>query len=258
LDDENFRFTSAKCTTPVDVLEISREDFDRYLGASSRTRRDLNLKWRARSLNYAKNLLRLQENVKIFRFKKGEIVYQEGEKGTSMFRVDDVDGGELLVSHGDNVVHKYVAGDSFGESSLLFEKPRSSTVTCNSETCHLHEMKGEDFLAAVNSSPSMVKSLRDMCRKRLFKRAVKAYSLEKKRGLTDDDIVAAFHDADVDGDGNLGLEEVRRLMHRMDPDFPIEEIQAILKYVDVNEDGHITLEEFKSLFRQFEEEKNDT
>lgn len=254
LDEENFRFTSAKCTTPVDVLEISREDFDRYLGASSRTRRDLNVKWRARSLNYAKNLLRLQKNVKIFRFKKGEIVYQEGEKGTSMFRVDDVDGGELLVSHGDNVVHKYVAGDSFGESSLLFEKPRSSTVTCNSDTCRLHEMKGEDFLAAVNSSPSMVKSLRDMCRKRLFKRAVKAYSLEKKRGLTDDDIVAAFHDADVDGDGNLGLEEVRRLMHRMDPEFPLEEIQAILKYVDVNEDGHITLEEFKSLFRQFEDE----
>ncbi len=43
-------------------------------------------------------------------------------------------------------------------------------------------------------------------------------------------------------------------MHRMDPEFPLEEIQAILKYVDVNEDGHITLEEFKSLFRQFEDE----
>ena len=27
--------------------------------------------------------------------------------------------------HGDTVVHKHVAGDSFGESSLLFEKPRS-------------------------------------------------------------------------------------------------------------------------------------
>jgi hypothetical protein len=33
--------------------------------------------------------------------------------------------GELEVLHGETPVHKYVAGDSFGESSLLFEKPRS-------------------------------------------------------------------------------------------------------------------------------------
>ena len=101
----------------------------------------------------------------------------------------------------------------------------------------------------------MAESLRNMCRKRLFKRAVKAYSLEKKRGLSDDDIVAAFHDADIDRSGSLSLEEVRRLMHRMDPNFPIEEIQALLKWVDINEDGQMTLLEFKRLFRQFEDEK---
>ena len=33
--------------------------------------------------------------------------------------------GELEVLHGGTAVHKYGPGDSFGESSLLFGKPRS-------------------------------------------------------------------------------------------------------------------------------------
>ena len=122
---DNKRFTSAKCATPVDVIEIKREDFDRYMGASATAKNELRIKWRARSLQYAKNLLRLQKNVKVRSMKKGDVVYCEGETGTSMFRVDDEDGGCLEVSHNGTAVHKYVAGDSFGESSLLFKRPRS-------------------------------------------------------------------------------------------------------------------------------------
>lgn len=258
LDTDARRFTSAKCSTPVDVIEIKRDDFDRYMGASEKAKQELRVKWRARSLAYAKNLLRLQENVMVRTYKRGDVVYKEGDLGTSMYRVDDNDGGELEVSHGNNVVHRYFSGDSFGESSLLFKRPRSSTVTCVSESCRLHEMKGEDFIAVVESSPEMASSLRNMCRKRLFKKAVKAYSLEKKRGLSDADIVAAFYDADIDGTGSLNLEEVRRLMHHMDPKFPMSEIKALLKFVDVDEDGQITLQEFKRIFRQFEDEKVDT
>lgn len=116
-------------------------------------------------------------------------------------------------------------------------------------------MKGRDFLAAVDSSPELASSLRNMCRKRLFKKAVKMYSLERTRGLSKEDIVAAFHDADIDQSGHLNLDEVRRLMHRMDPSYPLEEIRELLKFVDVDEDGRISLEEFKNLFRLFEEEE---
>ena len=86
LDEDSRRFTSAKCSTPVDVIEIKRNDFDRYMGASAKAKQELRLKWRARSLAYAKNLLRLQENVKICNFKKGDVVYKEGDIGTSMYR----------------------------------------------------------------------------------------------------------------------------------------------------------------------------
>jgi len=258
LEEGTNRFTTAKCTTPVDVIEIRKEDFDRYCGASASTKKELIKKWRARTLTYAKNLLRLQTNVKEKTYKKGDVIYKEGDIGTSMFRVADINGGVLDVSHNGTIVHRYVDGDSFGESSLLFQRPRSSTVTCASDICRLHVMNGEDFLALVESSPNMAKALRDMCRKRLFKKAVKTYALESKRGLSDDDLVAAFYDADIDRTGTLNLDEVRRLMHRMDPNYPMEEIQALLKFVDVDGDGKISLDEFKSIFRQFEDVKEQT
>ena len=224
----------------------------RYIASSASTKNELRLKWRARTLDYAKNLIRLQTNFRERTFRKGSIVYREGDVGKSMYQVAS---GELEVSHNGKAVHKYVAGDSFGESSLLFERPRSSTVKCISDKCKVLEMKGEDFLAVVNSSPEMAATLRNMCRKRLFKKAVKQFSLYKNRGLSDEDIIAAFYDADIDKSETLSLDEVRRLMHSMDPNYPMEEIKALVKYIDVDEDGRVGLEEFKQLFRQFEEEK---
>jgi Ca2+-binding EF-hand superfamily protein len=61
--------------------------------------------------------------------------------------------------------------------------------------------------------------------------------MTKKGGLTDDDIVAALHDADIDGTGSLNLEEVRRIFHQMEPEFPMSEIKALLEFVDLDEDG---------------------
>lgn len=98
LNKEATRFTTAKCSTPVDVIEIKRADFDRYLGASKSVRTDLTLKWRVRTLNYAKNLLRLQTNVTLRNYRKGDVIYKEGDLGNAMYRVDDTDGGEWLRS----------------------------------------------------------------------------------------------------------------------------------------------------------------
>ena len=125
LEASKRRSATAKCSTPVDVIEIKREEFERYLSTATRARTDLKMTWKARSLDYAKSLLRLQTNLKTRILKKGDFVYKEGDIGTSMFRVSDVNGGKLEVSHSGTVVHHYGAGDSFGESSLLFKRPRS-------------------------------------------------------------------------------------------------------------------------------------
>jgi serine/threonine protein kinase len=258
LSQEAKRFTSAKCATPVDVIQIKRADFNRYISSSETTKNELRIKWRARNLAYAKNLIRLDANVKTNEYTKGQVVYNEGDVGQDMYHVLEKDGGVLEVSHGQQVVHRYMNGDSFGETSLLFERPRSSTVTCVSDKCHLQVMSGADFRAVVDSDPDMASALKNMCRKRLFKKAIKAYSLKQGRSLSNEDIQKTFEEADVDQNGSLNLDEVAEIMTRMDPNFPRSEIEALLKYIDVDEDGKVSLLEFKRLFRQFEDVKAST
>jgi CRP-like cAMP-binding protein len=52
------------------------------------------MKFKAKQLESAKNLIRLQSSVNARWFKKGEVVYREGEIGDSIFFVDDNIGGE--------------------------------------------------------------------------------------------------------------------------------------------------------------------
>merc|ERR1712071_122281 len=183
--------------------------------------------------------------------------YKEGDEGKSMFLVDKVDGGTLDVLDGDVILHSYVNGDSFGESSLMFTRPRSSTVVCGSDTCKLHEMHGKDFSEMLESSPEVASLVRDMCRKRFFKKAVKQMNVDRKRGFGEDDLIAAFREADVSNSGTLKIDEVRRIMHRMDPNFPESEVVAILKFIDVDGDGSCSLDEFKRIFRVFEDIDNN-
>ena len=119
-------------------------------------------------------------------------------------------------------------------------------------------MSGADFRAVVDSDPDMASALKNMCRKRLFKKAIKAYSLKQGRSLSNEDIQKTFEEADVDQNGSLNLDEVAEIMTRMDPNFPRSEIEALLKYIDVDEDGKVSLLEFKRLFRQFEDVKAST
>lgn len=128
LEDRNTRVTTARCLTPADLIRVPRSDFERYLSSSSgEVRRSLRLKYRARTLSQAKQLMRLQSDLVVRDLGEGETVYREGDGGRSMFLVD---GGRLAVEHGGKVLHELGPGDSFGESSLLFKRPRSSTVVC--------------------------------------------------------------------------------------------------------------------------------
>jgi len=255
LEENNHRFSTAKCATPVDVIKIKRSDFKTYIENSPTARDTLRFKWRARSMGDAKAMIRLQANVGTKVLKKGDVVYKEGDMGKSMYFVDENTGGKFEVKHGDVTVHHYGKGESFGESSLLLERPRSSTVICSSDTCILHEMKGSDFHEFLIDRPETKAMLENMCRKRLFKRAIKSYSLLQKRGLSNDDLTEAFDEADLNKSGDLSLDEVRKLMHAMDPTIAEKDIVGLLNFVDVDQDGKINKIEFKRIFRQFGDTK---
>lgn len=249
LEDRNHRITAARCSTPVELISVSRNDFSRYL-ASSSTKRSLKLKHKARTLKQAKQLIRLQTNLSKRDLHSGEVVYKEGDVGKSMFLVDK---GTLEVKHGDKTMYKLSAGDSFGESSLLFLRPRSSTVVCASDDCTLHELKGADFFALLESDPVTARALSEMCRQRMFQKAVKSYSLLQTSGLSSKEIENVFYDADKDKSGTLSLNEVRDLMLHMgkNSSIPEDDVKELLKSLDGDEDGKVTLKDIFEMTKAF-------
>merc|ERR1719223_565109 len=80
LEERNHRITAARCSTPVDVIAVSKNDFGKYLSSSS-TKRSLKLKWKARNLAQAKQLIRIQTNHIKRQLENGEVVYHEGDIG---------------------------------------------------------------------------------------------------------------------------------------------------------------------------------
>lgn len=116
-------------------------------------------------------------------------------------------------------------------------------------------MMGSDFLAFLETSPETKAKLLNMCRKRLFKKAVKKYSMEQTTGFNNDDLIKAFHLIDVDKNGQLDHNEVKQLMHAMDPSISDVDIAEFMKYIDVDDDGKLSFKDFKRLFRSFEFEE---
>ena len=90
----------------------------------------------------------------------------------SMFTVAD---GEFKVTVNGVHVGTLRQDDMFGETSLLMNRPRSATVACVSKSgCIAYEMMNEDFRALLDESADIEESLRDLSRRREFKKALRA------------------------------------------------------------------------------------
>ena len=245
--EDRYRNTTAKCATPVSLIAVSKEDFNKYLSSNS-IKRSLTLRWNARTLAQAKNLIRIQTNVTKRTLHEGNVVYNEGDTGQSIYIVD---GGTLDVTHNGIKMHNLSSGDSFGESSILFQRPRSSTVVCASTECNLREMRGSDFQKLLDSDPGYAQALGDICRKRMLQKAMKSYLISS--GLNINDLEKVFRDADKDSSGTLDLNDLALLMHTMgrNSTIPDKDLKALLQSLDLDDDGQVTLTDVIEMMKSF-------
>jgi CRP-like cAMP-binding protein len=83
------RSSTIKCKTPVHVIEINREYFEKYMASSNGTILSLREKDKIRRRNRAKALLKLQSGMITEKFKEGDTLYHEGDRGDSMYIVEE-------------------------------------------------------------------------------------------------------------------------------------------------------------------------
>src|SRR4030095_223418 len=97
--------------------------------------------------------------ITLSRYEAGEVIVQENDFGETAYVIAQ---GQVEVSKerdGQNVHLAYLgAGETFGEMSMIDEKPRSATVTAVTETL-VSEIRRDDFFTSFHTEPKVALEL---------------------------------------------------------------------------------------------------
>lgn len=244
LRPDKVRSATIKCLTPVHVIAISREYFEKYLSSSGDLNLNMRQKNKTRKRERAQTILRLQKNLQGRVVQKGEYLYKIGEKGKELFILEEGKVNMLVEGHS---VLTSKPGDIFGEHSLISSRPRTASALCVSDQCRLLVMQAADFAEFLKTAPMTAETLQEMAARREFQKAI-VFKTKKPFPTDPKDLRSAFDAADEDSSGVLSLDNVRSMLRRMDPTYTEKEVQSILNALDLDESGSVQFEEFKRIF----------
>jgi len=114
-----------------------------------------------------KQLHLIADRTRLVEYKKGEILYREGDAADAFYIVSS--GRLRLFSGSSGAEHTFAIlhnGDSFGEISLLTGESHSATVQAVNDTLVL-QLQKDDFDEVINRIPSLVLHLSRLLSKRL-------------------------------------------------------------------------------------------
>src|SRR5215475_4653964 len=101
----------------------------------------------------------MEDVITLSRYEAGKVIVQEDDFGETAHVIEQ---GQVEVSkalEGQNVRLAYLgAGETFGEMSMIDEKPRSATVTSVAETV-VSEIRRDDFFASFRTDPNVALTL---------------------------------------------------------------------------------------------------
>jgi CRP-like cAMP-binding protein len=244
LHPQRIRSASIRCLTPVHAIEISREYFEKYVAADKGMDLDLRATDNSRKRQRAKMFLQLQKNMKEREYTRGSYLFQAGEDGKELFILEE---GKVDISAQSHTVFTIEPGSICGEYSLLYGKPRNVTAQCVSDTCKTHVLRSRDFYALLESHPNLRQTLQDICLRREFQ---KALCVSKKMAFPQNvqDLRAAYDSVTSKSTGGLELEDLRQMLHDLDPTYSEQDVRDLLRALDLDNSGNVTWEEFKRLF----------
>lgn len=243
LHPRRIRSATITCETPVHVMEISREYFEKYMATSeSGLILDIKEKDKIRKRNHAKSILLLQKNLKKRTYRKGKSLFRAGQYGDSLYIIES---GKVGIEVSDQNVFSALPGNICGEHSVITGRKRNSSAVCLSDTCTCLELSGRDFRKLMETSPDTMGSIEELCWRRDFKKAV---ALKLKKDFPYDNPREAFDAVNENGDKELDARAIGKLLREMDPEYTDEEIQSVIKVMDLTGSGSVSFDEFKKVF----------
>ena len=101
----------------------------------------------------ADDLTALSQRVEEVQYEQGDVIFQQGDEGSSLFVIED---GAVEISYGEGkarvILTSLFTGQYFGELSLFDGSPRSATATA-AKPSRLIRLDREDLVDFVNKNP---------------------------------------------------------------------------------------------------------
>lgn len=241
---KKIRNASIRCLTPVHTIEVPRETFEKYMATNEDAKLTILEVDKLRRSNRAQRLLRLQKSMEELELGKGDYVFRQGDEGDQLFIVEEGNIDTLVRRH---LVFTAQPGDVLGEHSLIFDRPRNVSARCASKKCRLHSLSAEAFSAILDAHPTTRDSIRDICLRRQFQKAVCVVTCsafpKNERALR-----RAFDKLDKNRSGVLELRNIHSAIEALDPTLSDNDIKDVLNSLDINESGEVSWAEFKRIF----------
>lgn len=238
------RNSTVRCVTPVHLLEISRELFEKYVASDQETFLSIAETKRHRRRERANSILRANKEWKHETFGQGETIFNAGEKGENLYVVED---GTVNISVQGHSVRSLQPGEVTGEHAVYFGKPYNVTAKCISDVCRVQALSSKVMQDLFRADKSLGEDFRDLILRRDFKKAV-CFEIKRAFPTTKSEIRETFDMIDKDKSGEIDLEEIACIVRRFDPTYNEKDIVGMLKSLDLNDSGSLSWEEFYRIF----------
>jgi len=170
------RSVSMRCASPVEILKLSKTDFEAGFGVSPQLQEARSSEEQRTSGGKEMEALRAKligfilmvSRTRAHTLQRDQPVFREGDAVDHLYVLTS---GALAVQKDNRTIAEISAGEAFGEISLLegvADSHRSKTVSCASDKCEVVSILGSDFLRLVEKSKVVRESFEHlkMCREK--------------------------------------------------------------------------------------------
>eukprot|EP00934_Nitzschia_sp_Nitz4_P004149 Nitzschia sp. Nitz4//scaffold135_size62275//2907//5329//NITZ4_006343-RA/size62275-augustus-gene-0.7-mRNA-1//-1//CDS//3329535542//4139//frame0 len=243
IHQEGRRSATIRTLTPVHVIQIDRECFQKYLmGSENELALSIKEKVNKRKFGRAEFIIGKQEDLEMIYLEQDDKVYTYGDIADTIYYV--VDGSIAIRSDGHTVYHAE-QGQLHGVQSFFFKRARDADAVCVSDTCVVKAMTCGQCEELSKEIPEIKKSLYELALRREFQRAIvrKLNTSFASMSLRD-----VFDSIDTDKSGKINTDEIRSLLAHLKVSISESELKEMLETLDLDKTGVINFDEFTTLF----------
>lgn len=207
------RKTTITCTTPVNVLRMDKDLFQKYIMKGSN---GVKLREKANTERFGRSLsiMDREGNMMETTYKKGDIIFDNGDIPRDAFIVKE---GLVDVNSDHHNVYTVKKGRIFGVQSHVLKRNRQAAAICKTDTCVIKSIPFEKLQQLADKYPELQDTLNHLALRQEFRRAM---VLQRKKSFPNrDQLKEAFDDVDVDRSGTLNAAEIQNLMKNLGMSF---------------------------------------